>query len=127
MILAVYAFLIIILNTSCSPDSPVNIQYNTQFAGEHKIAIDDTLIIKKDISNNYKTLLLKKGRHSLSIDNGTPKEFNVDEEGGILNIASELSKFVTYGCSTYMYRYGQSKPRSYRLAGAAMHDPNTCD
>jgi hypothetical protein len=87
---------IILLDTvliSCS-DKKVSILYNSKFATEHKVVIDDTLTLEHNISHEFSTLILSSGKHKLKIDTEPEKEFKVIDDGDILNIASE--EFVIY-------------------------------
>ena len=90
----VAAFMLVVtMLISCS-DKKVSILYNAKFATEHKVVIDDTLILGHSVSNVFSPLILSAGKHTIRIDTAPAKEFKVIDDGDILNIASE--EFVIY-------------------------------
>lgn len=80
------------LLTSCY-ENKRSVAYNASYCKEHVVKIDDTLTLKSDSKDRYAKLQLNDGEHTLSIDGGKPKAFDVDKNG-ILNIANE--EFVIF-------------------------------
>lgn len=70
------------------------VTYNAQFAKEHKVVIDDTLLIKGLDDAYFADLELKTGNHKVAIDDKPVQQFNVPDEGGILNFAND--EFVIF-------------------------------
>jgi hypothetical protein len=77
---------------SCS-EKKRSVAYNASYCKEHVVKIDDTMTLKSDSKDRYAKLKLNGGEHTLSIDGGKPKTFEVDKNG-ILNIANE--EFVVF-------------------------------
>ena len=92
-IYSVITFTYIFLLSSCAKEQKV-VYYNSKFASTHKILIDDAIVIEKNISKPFMKLNLLEGKHTIKIDDGKPKEFEVENDNGILNIAEE--DFVVY-------------------------------
>jgi hypothetical protein len=77
---------------ACSGGDAV-ITYNAAYCDAHTVKIDDTLRLKSTDDMLFATHKLKKGDHTLTIDDAKPVSFEVDEDG-ILNLAHE--EFVIF-------------------------------
>jgi hypothetical protein len=91
------------LLTSCSQNKR-SVAYNVSYCKEHVVKIDDTLTLKSDSKDGYAKFELNAGEHTLSIDGGKPKTFEVDKNG-ILNLAHE--EFVIFPVE---FTIGAKKP-----------------
>lgn len=82
-----FCFFIFLILTACKEKNvDVNVYVNSEFIGNNKVVIDDTLILKKnDCTNTYCMFILKSGEHTLSINN-TKVKLEIGNKGGILNV-----------------------------------------
>ncbi len=85
--------LLLILIIGCENKKDVNVKVNNNFLGSNIIILDDTVTLKPfATTNKYANIVIKSGKHKLSINGGSEQEFVVGNKGGILNV--ERSQFV---------------------------------
>lgn len=87
-------FVLLILMASCK-QKIAEVCINNDVISSNKVVLDDTLLLKVlSGSQKYSTLLLSAGKHSFTLNGGQKENFEVTEEGGILNLGKQ--EFVIF-------------------------------
>jgi hypothetical protein len=122
----IFYVITILLFAACSSD-PVPVFVNAQPITEtkiYKLIIDktDTIELKKDTI----TLLLKPGKHNIVFGNKPVQDFEVGENGGILNLGNQeyIAYEVLYGESSsieYEERINKMQPKAIIQIGEYLY------
>jgi hypothetical protein len=79
----------------CCKKGKSKVEFESAFAQSNNVTIDDTINLKKHLSDkSYSSLQLSTGEHILKINNNSGLKFEVGDKGGLLNI--DKKEFIVF-------------------------------